>query len=129
MKHKVTLTITSLLTIVLFTSHWVDEISRGLEPGTVASLWGIVIIVVYLYGTLALSDRRSGYIIMLLGGIFGLAVLIVHMQGVGIVGRRIAGTSGIFFWVWTLIALGVMGTISVLLAGSGLWSMRGGRSP
>jgi len=32
MKHRTTLMITSLLTIVLFMSHWVDEISRGLEP-------------------------------------------------------------------------------------------------
>jgi hypothetical protein len=129
MKHKTTLMITSLLSIVLFASHWVDEISRGLEPGTLQGLWGIVILVVYLYGTLALSDRRAGYIIMLLGGILGLGVLVVHMQGAGIVGRRIAGTSGIFFWVWTLIALGVTSTFSAILAGRGLWRMRGGQSP
>ena len=113
--------ITSLLTIVLFMSHWVDEISRGLEPGTVKSLWGIMILVVFLYGTLALNDRRSGYVIMLLLGIFGLGVLILHMQGAGIIGRRIAGTDGIFFWVWTLIALGVTATCSAILAAEGLW--------
>ena len=128
MKHKTTLMITSLLSIVLFTSHWVDEISRGLEPGTIQGLWGIVILVVFLYGTLALNDRRSGYIIMLLLGIFGLGVLVLHMQGAGIIGRRIAGTSGIFFWVWTLISLGVTSTFNAILAAWGLWSMRRGQS-
>ena len=120
MKHTVTLTITSLLSILLFALHWVDEIARGLEPGTVAGLGGILILVVWLYGTLALGDRRSGYILMLLGGILGLGVLILHMQGAGIVGRRIANTSGIFFWVWTLIALGVTSTFSAILSAHGL---------
>ena len=128
MKHKTTLMITSLLSIVLFASHWVDEISRGLEPGTVQGLWGIVILTVFLYGTLPLNDRRSGYIIMLLLGIFGLGVLVLHMQGLGIIGRRIAGTSGIYFWVWTLIALGVTSTFNAILAAWGLWSMRRGQS-
>ena len=129
MKHKTTLIITSLLSIVLFAFHWVDEISRGLEPGTVQALWGIMILVVFLYGTLALNDRQSGYIIMLILGIFGLGVLVLHMQGAGIIGRRIAGTSGIFFWVWTLIALGVTSTFNAILAARGLWSMRRGQSP
>ena len=128
MKHKTTLMITSLLSIVLFASHWVDEISRGLEPGTTQGLWGIVILTFFLYGTLALNDRRSGYIIMLILGIFGLGVLVAHMQGAGIIGRRIAGTSGIFFWVWTLIALGVTSTFNTILAARGLWSMRRGQS-
>ena len=122
MKDRVTLTITSLLSIVLFALHWVDEIARGLEPGTIQGLGGIVILVVYLYGTLALGDRRSGYIIMLLGGIFGLGVLVLHMQGAGIIGRRIANTSGIFFWVLTLIGLGVTSSFSAILAAQGLLS-------
>ena len=33
MNHRVTLTITSLLSIVLVAFHWVDEISRGREAG------------------------------------------------------------------------------------------------
>ncbi len=79
--------------------------------------------VVWLYGTLVLVERRSGYVIMLLGGIFGLGVLILHMQGAGIVGRRIANTSGVFFWVWTLIALGVTSTFSAIVSARGLWSL------
>jgi len=39
------------------------------------------------------------------------------MSGRGLVGGRIAvGSSGAFFWVWTNIALGVTGMISLALA-------------
>ena len=127
MKH--TLTITSLLSIILFAFHWVDEISRGLETGTFSAFGGIVILVVLLCGPLVLAERRSGLIIMLVGGIFGLGVLVLHMQGAGIVGRRIAGTSGIFFWVWTLIALGVTSSITGILAARELWRLRRGQTP
>jgi hypothetical protein len=128
MKHKVTLTITSLLSILLFASHWVDEVARGMEPGGVSGLLGVLILVVWLYGTLVLAERRSGYIIMLLGSIFGLGVLVLHMRGGGLVGGRIANSSGVFFWVWTLIALGVSSAFSGILSARGLWSLQWGRS-
>ena len=122
MRPIVTLTITSLLSIVFFSFHWVDEIARGLEPGTLQGLGGVLILTVWAYGTIALAGRRSGYIITLLGGILGFGVLILHMKGAGLVGGRIANTSGQFFWVWTLIALGVTSAISALLSVHGLWS-------
>src|SRR5438067_13313931 len=128
MKHKITLTITSLLSILLFASHWADEVARGMEPGGLSSLGGILILVVWLYGTLVLAEGRWGHIIMLLGGILGLGVLVLHMRGAGLVGTRIANSSGIFFWVWTLIALGVTSTISAILAARGLWSLQWGQS-
>jgi hypothetical protein len=124
MRANLTLTITSLLSAVLFSFHWVDEIARGLEPGTLSGLGGVLILVVWLYGTLVLGERISGYIIMLLGGILGLVVLVLHMKGAGLVGGRIANTSGIFFWVWTLIAIGVASAISLILSARGLWGLR-----
>jgi hypothetical protein len=123
MKHKITLTITSLLSVVLFTLHWVDEVARGLEPGTSIGLFGVLILVVWLYATLVLAELRSGYVIMLLGSIFGLGVLVLHMRGAGLVGGRIANTSGLFFWVLTLITLGVTSTVSGILSARGLWSL------
>ena len=89
----------------------------------------MVILVVWLYGTLVLGERRSGHIIMLLGSIFGLGVLVVHMRGAGLVGGRIAHSSGVSFWVWTLIALGVTSTFSAILSARGLWSLRTGAVP
>jgi hypothetical protein len=126
MKHKVTLTTASLLSIVLFLSHWADEVARRVETGGVSGLGGVLILVVWLYGTLVLAERRAGYIIMLLGGIFGLVVLVLHMSGAGLVGGRIASASEsrIFFWVWTLLALGVTGALSAILSVHGLWSLR-----
>ena len=129
MNPKVTLTVTSLLSVLLFAFHWADEISRGMESGTISSFGGVVILVVWLAGSLVLGDRRSGYIITLLGGILGLGVLVLHMTGKGMVGGRIAPNSnGAFFWIWTLITLGSTSTISAILAARGLWSLQRGQS-
>jgi len=127
MKHQVPLTITSLLSVVLFTFHWADDIVRGFAPGGVSGVGGVLILIVWLCGTLMLAERRSGYIIMLLGSILGLGVLILHMSGAGLVGGRIAHSSGIFFWVWTLLTLGVTSTFSGILSARGLWSLRRGQ--
>jgi hypothetical protein len=121
MKPDVMLTIASLLSILLMTFHFTDDIVRGMEPGSVSTLYGVLILVVWLYGTLVLAERRSGYVIMLLGSILGSGVPVIHMMGAGLVGGRIANSSGVFFWVWTLITLGVTALFSVILSVRGLW--------
>lgn len=121
MKHNVMLTIVSLLSILLMTFHLSDDIVRGMEPGGVKNLIGVVILVIWLYGTLVLAGRRSGYVIMLLGSILGSGVPVVHMTGAGLVGGKIAESNGIFFWVWTLITLGVTAMFSAILSARGLW--------
>ena len=130
MKHNVTLTITSLLSILFFTFHLTDDIIRGIEPGGLSNLiGGVLISVVWLYGTLVLAERRSGYVIMLLGSLLSLAVAVLHMKGAGVgVASGIAKSSGAFFFVWTLIALGVTGLFSVILSARGLWSLQRGQS-
>ena len=48
-------------------------------------------------------------------------------KGVGIasgIASGIANSSGGFFFVWTLIALGVTALFSVVLSARGLWSLR-----
>lgn len=123
MKHSVILTITSLLSILFFTFHLTDDIVRGFEKGGLSNLiGGVLISVVWLYGTLVLAERRSGYVIMLLGSLLSLAVPVIHMKGKGVgVASGIANSSGGFFFVWTLIALGVTGLFSVILSARGLW--------
>ena len=115
MKHKVMLTIASLLSILFFTFHLADDIVRGFEPGGIKNISGVLILVVWLYGTLVLAERRSGYIIMLLGSILGSGVPVVHMIGSGLVGSKI-DSGGVFFWVWTLLALGVTSIFSLILS-------------
>ena len=122
MKHKVTLTITSLLSILFMALHLTDDIVRGIEPGGLSTFAGVLILAVWLYGTLVLAERRAGYVIILLGALGGSCVPVVHMMGAGLVGGRIANSSGVFFWVWTLIALGVTATFSVILSARGLWT-------
>ncbi|HEY5442930.1 MAG TPA: hypothetical protein VIJ87_00335 [Pyrinomonadaceae bacterium] len=125
MKPNVMLTIASLLSVLFLTFHLAGDIVYGFEPGGLSNLVGAVLIsVVWLYGTLMLSERRSGYIIMLLGSLLAMFVPYVHMRGKGVGGAsRLAGTSGHFFFVWTLIAIGVLGLFSAILSARGLWSL------
>ena len=128
MNQTVMLTFTSLLSILLFTFHISEDIVRGMEPGGFKNISGVVIVVVWLYGTLVLAGRRSGYIITLLGSLLGFVVLLAHLRGVGLVGGRIANSGGKLFWVWTLFTLGVISLFSVTLSVRGLWSLPWRRS-
>ena len=126
MKNSVMLTITSLLTFLLLTFHIAGDIVYGWEPGKLANLIGVVLISgIWLSGALLLAGRRSGYIILLLGSLLGLFVPNVHMSGVNGVGTasRLAGHEGHFFFVWTLLAIGVLSLFSVILCVRGLWSL------
>ncbi|HEV2420478.1 MAG TPA: hypothetical protein VGS59_02115 [Candidatus Acidoferrales bacterium] len=120
MKQNVTLTIASLLSILFTTLHLAGDIVRGMEPGTLSDLIVLPILVVWLYGTLALAGKRSGYVIILLGSLLGLLVPVIHMEGAG-VGGAIAKSSGAFFFIWILLALGVTALFSVVLSVRGLW--------
>ncbi len=127
MKSNVTLTVASLLSILFFTFHLSDDIVRGFEPGGFKHISGILTLVVWLYGTLVLGERRSGYVIILLGSLLASLMPLAHMRGAGLVGGRIAYSNGVFFWVWTLIALGVSALFSVILSARGLRSLQSGQ--
>jgi hypothetical protein len=125
MKHSSMLTIASLLSVLLFTFHLTDDIFRGIEPGGLQNLiGGSLIMVVWLYGALVLAERRTGYIIMLLGSVLAFAVPVLHMKGKGVgVASGIARSSGGYRFVWMLIALGVTGLFSVILSTRLLWGL------
>ncbi len=127
MKHRLTLAITSLLSILFFSLHWADDVVRGIDRGGVSAFWGLLILAVWLYGTLVLAERRSGLVIVLIASILGAGVPVLHMRGAGLAGGRIAGSGGVFFWVFTLIALGVTSTFAAMLSARGLWSLLSGR--
>jgi hypothetical protein len=124
----VTLTITSLLSIVLFTFHFADDIVRGMEEGNLFDYTGVLIVALWLYATLVLAQRRSGLVIILLFSIGAAGIPLIHMRGAGLVGGDIATSSGVFFWVWTLIALGTTGLVSAVLSARELWSLHRSRS-
>ncbi len=126
MKHTIPLTIASLLSILLTTFHLSDDIVRRIEPGGFKNIAGVLILVVWLYGTLVLAERRLGHVIMLLGALLGSVIPLAHMRGSGLIGGRIANSDGVHFWVWTLIALGVTATFSAILSARGLWNLQRG---
>jgi len=121
MKRNVVLTITSLLSILLLTLHVTDDIVRGIskaEPSNIA----ILVLAVFLYGTLVLAEQRSGHVIMLLVGLFAAGMPVIHMRGAHY--PEIAKSAGGFFFVWTLWALGGLGVFTFVLSAQGLWAMR-----
>jgi hypothetical protein len=105
-------------------AHLAQDIAYGYEPGNINNLIAVPIAVVWLYGTLMLAGRRSGYIIILLFSLFSLVVPLVHSQGKGFgLASRMAYTTGHFFFVFSLLAIGVLGIFSVILCVRGLWSL------
>ena len=123
MRQTITLTISSLLTLVLFSLHLTDDVlhaKAGLDlSGTVISL---VIMLVLLYGTVVLAGRRLGYTIMLLGGIASAYMPFLHGLGP-------SATRWGFFFVWTLLAMGVSGSFSAILSIGALWRSIRARAP
>jgi hypothetical protein len=100
MKHNVVLTIASLLSILLLTLHITDDIVRGIskaEPSNIA----LAVLVMLLYGTPVLAERRSGYAIMLLVGLFAAAMPVMHMRGAHY-GEIAKSPGGFFFRLDTL---------------------------
>ena len=123
MSPRVTLTITALLTVLLSTFHLADDVVRGIEPGGTANYIGVLIMAVFLYATLMLGDRRSAHVVVLLLSIGCAAVPYLHMTGSGLVGPRIVNSGAVFFWVWTLLALGATALVSVVLSAQRLWAL------
>src|SRR5258706_8617053 len=126
MKQNVMLTIASLLSILLLTLHITDDIVRGIskaEPSKIA----LAVLVVLLYGTLVLAERRSGYAIMLLVGLLAAAMPVMHMRGAHY--GEIAKSTGGFFFVWTLWALGGLWGLTLYPSARGLWRLQPGPPP
>lgn len=124
MSHRMTLTVASLLSIVLVTIHLADDVARGIDEGDVSMFTAVLFLALWAYAALLLAERRAGYVIMLLLSLAGVGICLLHMQGNGLAGGRIAGTEGVLLWSWTLLTLGVTGTLSAALAVQGLWRLR-----
>src|SRR5207247_3609021 len=119
MKQHAILVVTSLLSILLLTLHITDDIVRGIskaEPSNIA----LLVLAVFLYGTLVLAERRSGHVIMLLVGMFAAGMPGIQMRGSHY--GEIAKSAARFFFVWTLWALGGPGGVTFILAPRGLRS-------
>jgi len=114
MKPRNMLIVASLLTLLFTIVHLTQDVMHQ-PDGTNKIPIPIVIFAVWLYGTLMLSDRILGYIIMLFGGLIGAAMIILHSKGI------VISNSGGFFFVWTLFVLSTTGWFTMILAAREIW--------
>ena len=126
MKQSQMLKITSLFSILLLTLHFTSDALRA-RPGNPeaggSTLVAVPVLVLLLYGTLLLAERRSGQIIMLIGAIITLGMPILHVVGpAGAFQGVLAKGNGDFIFVWTLHALGIAGIFQFILAARALFS-------
>jgi hypothetical protein len=124
MKRNGILVVTSLLSILLLTLQITDDIVRGISKAE-SSNTALLVLVVLLYGTLVVPERRSGHVIMLIVGLLAAAMPVMHMRGAHY--GEIAQSVGGFFFVWTLWALGGLGGVTVILSALGLKDLRSGQ--
>jgi hypothetical protein len=121
-----TLAVLSLISIVLMAFHLTGDVVLGIDKGA-ASPVGVLILVVWLCGTLVLGGTRWGYAIMFLGGLMGAAMPLIHFRGRGVGGPIAASTVGVFF-IWGLFAIGTTGSVAAILSARALWRLRPGKS-
>src|SRR3954451_18997205 len=107
MKPNVMLPAASLLSLLLFMFHLTDDVLRQPE-GANKYPGAVLIFIVWLYGTLMLRDRVSGYVVTLLGGLFAAAMIVGHSKGI------VVSKSGGFFFIWTLFALSATGWFAAI---------------
>ena len=124
MKQTVLLVISSLLTMLLATFHLTDDIMRGFAPGGLSNVAVVLVVTIWLYATLLLAERRSGFAIIVVLSLLSSGIPIIHMTGKRGITSGIPSSPGAFFFVWTLITLGVTATLSVVLSVRGLWSLQ-----
>lgn len=127
MKQSTLLIVTSLLSILLLTLHLTSDFVHNTGELT---LHGVAVsalaLVVFLWGTLVLAERRSGHIIMLLAALFAMGMPVIHLMRERGVAGALARPDA-FSFVWILLALGVTGLFSAVLAVRGLVSLQRGR--
>src|SRR2546430_3802655 len=83
MKQNVMLTIASLLSILFMTLHLTSDTVHarvGTAEAGGSTLIAVPILVVWLHGTLVLAERRSGYIIMLVGSLLASGMPVIHVM-------------------------------------------------
>jgi hypothetical protein len=129
MKQTAMLTTSSLLTILLLTFHMTGDILFKMSPAGLVNLFAVFVFVVQLYGTLVFGGRRAGYIIIFLGSVLGLFIAVIHMKGTrGVLGGDIGNSGQAFLFVWTILALGITSTFSIILSARALLSLPWRRS-
>lgn len=132
MKHTLMLPTASLLSIVLMTIHLTADTVHaraGTPEAGGSTLVAVPFLVLWLYATLMLAERRSGCVIMLVFAVLSLGMPVIHVMGPGgVFTAQVAKPGATFLSVWTLHAIGVTGMFSVILAVQGLFAVPAARA-
>ena len=127
MKQSTLLTVTSLLSILFLSLHLTSDFLHDAGELSLRMLViAALVLVVLLYGTLVLAERRSGHVIMLLGALAALGMPAIHLM----TARGVAGSidrPDAFIFVWVLLCLGVTGLFSFFLSVQGLVRLQRGQ--
>jgi hypothetical protein len=128
MRQNLLLQITSLLSILFVTFHLTSDTLNarvGSPEAGGSTLMAVPILVLWLCGTLLFPERRSGHIVMLVGGLIAIAMPYFHVVGsAGVFHGTLASSSGPFLFVWSFHVLGITGLFTLILATIGLLRMR-----
>jgi hypothetical protein len=118
-----TQTIASLLSIILLPFHVGGDVALGFDRGGPGFVFVVVpVLLLIACGALLLAERRSGQVIMFLGGLAALGMPIIHRNN-GFTATVARSPGGLFF-IWTLVALGVTGGLAMILSARALWRSR-----
>src|SRR5690242_19532806 len=122
MNNRPLLIVTSLVTMLLFTIHWIQDVQWGLDAASPANFGLVIILLVWLCATLVWPDHKAGLIVVGLLSILSTGVTVLHIRGASYL--RLAATEGRLPFVWTLIMLGAGGAFGFVLAIRGLLALR-----
>jgi hypothetical protein len=106
----------SLLAILFMTLHLTDDVNRGEgAEGGFGGLLVVLIQVAWLYAIVRLAERRSGYVVSMIGSLGASFIAVGHLTGIGgdIVLGQIASASGPFF-VWVVFAMAMTAIFSLI---------------
>lgn len=118
-----TLTIVSLISTILLPFHIAGDVAFGFDKGGPGMAFIVVpVLLLMVYAALTLAERRSGYIILFLGGLVSFGMPFLHRKS-GFTAAVASQPGGIFF-IWTLVALGVTGGLAMILSVRGMWNLR-----
>jgi len=88
-----------------------------MDQGGIAALFAVLMLVVWLFAILLLTERKSGYMISLILSLLNSLIPLGHLTGMA--GEATPGeilTSSGSFFVWVVIALGLTVFPSLILS-------------
>jgi hypothetical protein len=127
MKQNVPLIVSSLLSILLTLVHVAHDIAIGIDESRPSIVVFVVVLVLWSYGTVALAERRSRYIIVFVLSLLAFGISVLHMTGKSGISAGIEDSGEALFFGATVLALGVTALLSAVLSTRGLWTLRRGQ--